>query len=182
VRQRQARATDGAGDKAGRGDNAGTAGIDRQIRQVREQNYRHVRALLTGQLSALDDKLTEIKAGIAHDGDALRTIDAQNARIPVLTDGRAAKLLAVSDARRQLDAARQAIDSAWQEVGGTRALSQAFPPAEPDWPAPPLLLKLSLAVGLVAGLGSAVAAERSRRTIDRPLDISRHLVPARQLR
>ena len=102
-------------------------------------------------------------------------MDAHSAEIDLLAAARPAKLTAVTDAKRQVGAARARIDAAWQEVGASRALSQAVPPAEPNFPAPPLLLKLSIALGLTLGLASAIGSERRRRTIDRPADIARHL-------
>jgi uncharacterized protein involved in exopolysaccharide biosynthesis len=168
------------------------AAIDHQISQVRDQNYRRIRTQYSGELAAASDKLTPVAAGIAADEATLRALDARQADIQMLQAARPARLAALADETRHLAEARARIDAAWQEVGASRALSQAAPPAEPDFPAPGLLLKSAGAFGLAAGLASAAWAERRRRTFDRPADIVRLLgidvlarlddLPAAQLR
>ena len=149
--------------------------IDHQISQLRDQNYRHVRAQYNAELGAAGDKLAPITTAIAADEAALRALDARQSDIRMLGAARPAKLAALADEKRHVAEARARIDAAWQEVGASRALSQAAPPAEPDFPSPGLLLKFASAFGVAAGLASAAWAERRRRTFDRPADIVRLL-------
>ena len=151
------------------------AAVDKQISQLRDQNYRHFRAQYSAELADAAGKLAPLQAGIDADEASLRAMDANSAALDLLAAARPAKLTAVTDAKRQVAVARARIDAAWQEVGASRALSQAVPPAEPNFPAPPSLLKMSIALGIAAGLASAIWSERRRRTIDRPADIARRL-------
>ncbi len=149
--------------------------LDQQIARVREQNYRGIRQLLSARIAGLDAGLARDGASIADDEAGLRDLDARQSSQDVLAQARAAEAARVMEERRRTEAARQRLDPAWVEVGSTRVLSEAVPPAEPDWPAPALVLEAACLAGLVLGLAAAMAAERTRRTIDRPEDVARFL-------
>lgn len=149
--------------------------MDRKITHVREQNYREVRQLCAARLGALDDRLAKLQAGITDDEAELNGLDRQLPEIELLRQAQAAKSARVAESRRSVDQARLRIDTAWQDVGSTRALSEAMPPAEPDWPAPAWVLRGGVAAGLLLGFASALFAQRGRRTIDRASDLSRLL-------
>jgi capsular polysaccharide biosynthesis protein len=119
-------------------------------------------------LQRLDDQVTQDQAD-------LRGLDGQAAQADVQNQARAARVARVAAARRRTEAASARVDAIWQEVGSTRALSEAAPPTEPDPPSPVMVLNAACLFGLVAGFGSALLAERRRMTIDRPSDIARHL-------
>jgi uncharacterized protein involved in exopolysaccharide biosynthesis len=102
-------------------------------------------------------------------------MDAGQAELAVLTQSRAAATARLAEARRHAEQIQARIDSAWQEVGGTRVLSTVRPPVEPNFPSPDFLLQVATLGGLLAGVASAVLSERARPTIDRPADIARHL-------
>jgi capsular polysaccharide biosynthesis protein len=142
---------------------------------VRQQNYRAVELAGTAQLDTLSERLQSADDAIARDQTTLHRLDSQTAEADLAAQTRAARLARADDARRRTQQAAARVDAIWQEVGSTRALSEASPPAEPDFPAPSLLVEGACAVGLAAGLLSALLAERGRRTIDRPDDIVRHL-------
>jgi uncharacterized protein involved in exopolysaccharide biosynthesis len=155
--------------------NAAVHKIDLQIKQVREQNYRAVRRAYSADLAALDTKLAAGQAAVASGEARQRAMDARRSELDVLVQARAAAASRVTEARRRAEQIQARIDSEWQEVSGTRVLSTVRPPTEPNWPAPDFVLQVAILAGVLAGLASAVLAERARRTIDRPVDIVRHL-------
>jgi uncharacterized protein involved in exopolysaccharide biosynthesis len=175
--KRQAAAMAGSGASAGAG--AGTAAavqkIDAQIKQLREQNYRAVRRAYTADLAVLDAKLAGSQGAIAKIEARQRAADASRSELEVLTQAHAAAAARLAEARRHGEQIAARIDGAWQEVSGTRVLSTVRPPTDPNWPAPDFVLQMAILGGLLAGLSSAVLAERARPTIDRPADIVRHL-------
>jgi capsular polysaccharide biosynthesis protein len=156
-------------------DPAAVAAVDAKIAQLREQNYRQVRARYADDMAAAQARLAPIAGAIADDEAAIRALDAQDAQARLVAEARTARLARVAQARAALRQAEARIDGAWQEVGALRVLSEPRPPAEPDWPAPWLVLRLAMLGGIAAGLASAAAAERARRTIDYPSDITRRL-------
>jgi uncharacterized protein involved in exopolysaccharide biosynthesis len=149
--------------------------LDAQISQVRQQNYRAVKALCSARLAALDDQLGRLAAGIADDETRLRALDTHLSDVEVVSRARPAPAGRLAEAPGRLAQARRRLDPAWLEVGSTKVLSDAAVPAEPDWPAPSLLLEAAALCGLALGVAAAVASERMRRTLDRPADIVRHL-------
>jgi uncharacterized protein involved in exopolysaccharide biosynthesis len=149
--------------------------LDAEIGEVREQNYAAMRRRARAQVDDLSDRLLVAEAAIARDEAGLRQGDAQGAADALLAATRQSRLARVADCQRAVAAAAARIDPVWQEVGGTRALSEASPPAAPDWPSPAFRLNAAVVLGMGLGFGSAVLAERRRRTFDRPADIGRHL-------
>ncbi len=161
--------------QAGPANSAAVHKIDGQIKQVREQNYHAVRRAYGADLAALDARLATAAAAVAAGEARQRAMDAGQAELAVLTQSRAAATARLAEARRHAEQIQARIDSAWQEVGGTRVLSTVRPPVEPNFPSPDFLLQVATLGGLLAGVASAVLSERARPTIDRPADIARHL-------
>ncbi len=156
-------------------DNPKVRAIDAQIGRVREENYQAVRQRLTARLAGLDDRLAQANAGIAEDEARLRELDAHLSELALLTQSRAADAGLEEEAARAAEAARRRFDPAWMQAAGTRVLSAAMPPVQPDWPGPDMVLRLAAGCGLALGLAVAAWSERSRRHIDTPADIVRHL-------
>ena len=156
--------------------NAAAGGaIDAKIAQVREQNYRHVRARYADEIAAQAARLALSAAATAADDAALRASDAHIAQAQLVAQSRAAGTKQLGRARARVRQAQLRIDGAWQEVGAIRVLSQARAPDEADWPAPSFVLRIAAFAGLAAGLLHAALTERARRTIDYPDDIERRL-------
>ena len=121
---------------------------DGRVAQLREQNWRHVRARYADEAAAQAAKLALVQAALDDDQAALRALDGQGVQAQVLAQVGAAKGARLSEAQARVRQARQRIDDAWQEVGGIRVLSQPIVPEEPDWSAPAWLLRMAAAVGL----------------------------------
>ncbi len=148
------------------------AAIDSSIAQLRVQNYRQIHAHYADEIAAAQGRLTPLTGAIAEDEASLRALDAREAEALLVTEDRAARLARLAEEKKRLRQARQRIDGAWQEVGAVRVLSRPPPPAEPDWPAPWVVLRGAVLAGIGAGLLSAAVAEHRRRTIVYASDIT----------
>ncbi len=149
--------------------------VDQQIGQVREQNYLAVKQVLTGKLSVLDERLSRLNADIAADEASARDTDDTLVKLDALAQSRAAAAARAAQAQRRYDDAKLAVDALGREVSGIRVLSPAEPPPSPDPPTPGALILFAGAGGVALGLLSAILAEQTRRTLDRPRDIVRLL-------
>ena len=149
--------------------------VNGEISDLREENYLSVRRFESAQIGDISDRLGRLDDQLTQDQAALRGLEAQAAQADVQNQAHAARVARVAAARRRTEAAAARVDAVWQEVGSTRALSEASPPAEPDAPSPVMVLNAACLFGLAAGFASALLAERRRLTIDRPSDIARHL-------
>ncbi len=149
--------------------------VNGEISDLRQENYLAVRRFESAQIDDISARLQRLDDQVTQDQADLRGLDGQAAQADVQNQARAARVARVAAARRRTEAASARVDAIWQEVGSTRALSEAAPPTEPDPPSPVMVLNAACLFGLVAGFGSALLAERRRMTIDRPSDIARHL-------
>jgi uncharacterized protein involved in exopolysaccharide biosynthesis len=156
-------------------DSAKVRAVDHQIGEVREQNYLAVKQVLTSRLATLDERLSRLNADIAADEASARDTDDSLVKLDALAQSRAAAAARAAVAQRRYDDAKLAVDALARNVSGIRVLSPAAPPPRPDAPAPGLLLVLALVGGLAMGVLSALLAELTRRTMDRPRDIARLL-------
>ncbi len=156
-------------------DSAKVRAVDHQIGEVREQNYLAVKQVLTSRLATLDERLSRLNADIAADEASARDTDDSLVKLDALAQSRAAAAARAAVAQRRYDDAKLAVDALARNVSGIRVLSPAAPPPRPDSPAPGLLLALAGAGGLLLGVLSALLAELTRRTMDRPRDIARLL-------
>ena len=149
--------------------------VDAEINEVRQQNYRAAQLALNSKVDTMSERLQSVEDGMTRDQAALRTLDTQSAEADLVAQTQAARQARATEARRRTLEASTRVDAVWQEVGSTRALSEAGVPAEPDFPAPSLLVDMATLIGVLLGLGGAMLAERRRATIDRPADVARHL-------
>ncbi len=156
-------------------DSAKVRAVDHQIGEVREQNYLAVKQVLTSRLATLDERLSRLNADIAADEASARDTDDSLVKLDALAQSRAAAAARAAVAQRRYDDAKLAVDALARNVSGIRVLSPAAPPPRPDSPAAGLLLALAGAGGLLLGVLSALLAELTRRTMDRPRDIARLL-------
>ena len=159
----------------GKADTAEMRALDREIARVRTQSFATARQISAARVAALDDRLAQLGREVAEDEAALLAVDRRGSEGEVLRESRAVKVRRVAEERLRVDAARLQMDVPWQGVASVRVLSEARPPTEPDWPAPAVVVRMAAGAGLCLGLASAVWAERRRRTLDRPVDISRAL-------
>lgn len=155
-------------------DNPRVHGIDQQIAQAREHAYDKARRVFGARLKALDERLAAIDTQNAVDRAAMSGLDERLIDVEAVLRSRDEAASLVSEAARHADDVSRQVEPALRDIG-FRVLSPAEPPAEPDFPAPSLVLGLATLLGLAAGLASALRAERSLLTIDRPRDITRLL-------
>jgi uncharacterized protein involved in exopolysaccharide biosynthesis len=156
----------------GREDSPEVRDLDREMARAREQNYATARQVAATRVAGLDDRLAKLAAGIGDDEAALRGLDRHVSETDVLAETRRAKAEQVAAAQRDVAAARNAGAAGWQAAG---VVSEALPPSEPDLPGPEGIAGLSALLGVAAGVGSAVRAERRRLTVDRASDVT-HLL------
>ncbi len=149
--------------------------VDVQIAQAREHAYQSVHQILGDRLHTIDDRLGALAAQSAADEGELRSLDDRLVQLEALLGSRQSAVTQVSDAARALDEQKRQAETAIHQAAGLRVLSEASQPAEPDFPSPIVLLWVCSFAGFALGLLSAVLAERSRITIDRPQDIARVL-------
>lgn len=156
----------------GREDSPEVRDLDREMARAREQNYATARQVAATRVAGLDDRLGKLNAGISDDEAALRGLDRHVSETDVLGETRRAKAEQLAAAQRDVAAAGNAGAAGWQAAG---VVSEALPPAEPDLPGPEGVVVFAALLGVAAGLGSAVRAERGRLTIDRASDVT-HLL------
>ncbi len=149
--------------------------VDAQIGQVREQNYRAVRQVYTAKLAALDERMARLDAVVQADEARARDIDDRLVKLEALSQTRAAAAAHAAEVQRQADEAKLRIDGIGREVSGLHVLSPAVPPSQPDEPTAAVVLLVAAIGGLGAGVALAFEAEATRRTVDRPRDITRLL-------
>ena len=149
--------------------------LDSQISEAREHAYQTVKQVLGGRLHAVDARLAGLSTQNDADDAALRSLDDRLVELEALLSSRQEATSHVSLARRALDDVRRQSDAAMRDAAGLRVLSQASVAPEPDFPAPAFIFWVSLLGGFCLGVGSAILAERTRLTIDRPQDIARLL-------
>ncbi len=157
---------------AGQQDGAALRALDREIARAREQAYAAASQIAESREAALDDRLTKLSAEIADGEAAAGVLEQQSSRSALLAQAQQAKSAELATAQATLATARTRLAPGWQSA---ELVSAAMPPAAADWPRPPLLVLLSAAASLAAGLASAVRAEARRLTIDRPADLPRLL-------
>jgi uncharacterized protein involved in exopolysaccharide biosynthesis len=149
--------------------------VDVQIAQAREHAYQTVHQVLGDRLHTIDDRLAALAAQSAADEGELRSLDDRLVQLEALLGSRKSAETQVADAARALDEQKRQAETAIHQAAGLRVLSEASVPAEPDFPSPVFVLWVSSLAGFALGLLSAVLAERTRITIDRPQDIARVL-------
>jgi len=149
--------------------------VDQEIAQAREHAYQAVRQVLGNRVRGIDDRLAALTAQGLADETALRGLDDRLVQLEALQGSRQGAAVQVAEATRALDEQRREAETAVHQAAGLRVLSEASAPAEADWPSPLVLVWAGGVSGLALGLGSALLAERRRRTIDRPQDILRVL-------
>ncbi len=149
--------------------------LDNQIAEAREHAYQTVKQVLGGRLHAVDARLAVLSAQNEADDAALRSLDDRLVELEALFSSRQEATNHVSIARRERDDVRRQSDDAMRDAAGLRVLSQASVAPEPDFPAPAFIFWVSVLGGFCLGVGSAILAERTRLTIDRPQDIARLL-------
>ncbi len=157
---------------AGRQDSAALRALDREMARAREQAYAAASQIAESRAAALDDRLARLAAEISDGEAAARELERQASRSEVLAQARQAKSAELATAQAALAAARTRLAAGWQSAD---LVSPATPPTAADWPRPSLLVLLSAAASLAAGLASAARAEARRLTIDRPSDLPRLL-------
>jgi uncharacterized protein involved in exopolysaccharide biosynthesis len=155
-------------------DNPHVHSVDVQIAQAREHAHDKARHVFGARLKSLDDRLSAIDTQSAADRALVSGLDERLIEAEALLRSRDAASSLVSEATRHAEDVRRQTQPALRDIG-FRVLSQAVPPAEPDWPSPLLVLCLATLLGFGAGLASAMRAERSLLTIDRARDITRLL-------
>jgi len=149
--------------------------LDQEIAQAREHAYQGVRQVLGDRVRGIDDRLAALTAQILADEAFLRGLDDRLVQLEALQGSRQGAAVQVAEAARALDEQRREAETAVHQAAGLRVLSEASAPAEADWPSPLVLVWVGGLLGLALGVGSALLAERRRRTIDRPQDIVRLL-------
>jgi uncharacterized protein involved in exopolysaccharide biosynthesis len=149
--------------------------VDVQIAQAREHAYQTVHQVLGDRVHTIDDRLAALAAQSAADEGELRSLDDRLVQLEALLGSRQSAATQVADAARALDEQKRQAETAIHQAAGLRVLSEASPPAEPDFPSPVVLLWVCSLAGFALGLLSAFLAERNRITIDRPQDIARVL-------
>jgi succinoglycan biosynthesis transport protein ExoP len=156
-------------------DPARLADLDRQIATARERAYQAARQLLAGRLNDLDTRIAAATQEMQTDETGLRLLDDRLVQIEALQNSRKMAESQEAAAERALDEARRAAETAMREAAGLRVLSEATLPGSADFPAPIFFSWMGLLAGMALGAASAMAAERTRVTIERPQDITRIL-------
>jgi uncharacterized protein involved in exopolysaccharide biosynthesis len=149
--------------------------LDSQISQAREHAYQAVKQVLGSRLHTVDTRLAALSAQNEADDTALRALDDRLVELEALLGNRQEATTHVAEARHQVDEVQRQSDAAMHDAAGLRVLSQASVPPEPDFPSPVFILWAMTLAGFCVGVASAVFAERTRLTIDRPQDIMRLL-------
>jgi uncharacterized protein involved in exopolysaccharide biosynthesis len=119
--------------------------------------------------------MARLDASVQSDEARAGDIDDRLVKLEALSQTRAAAAAHAAEVQRQVDEAKLRIDAIGREVSGLRVLSPATPPTQPDEPTAAVVLLVAAMGGLAAGIASAFEAEATRRTVDRPRDITRLL-------
>jgi uncharacterized protein involved in exopolysaccharide biosynthesis len=156
-------------------DNPRVRALDQQISDAREHAYQSVKQMLGNRVRTLDERLATLTGQMIQDDAAARGVDDRLVAMEALLSSHAAAAAGLEDAQNHAEEVKRLAESAAREAGGLHVLSQATAPTEPDWPAPILVIAASSLFGLVLGLVSAILAELTRQTFDRPIEVVRLL-------